>query len=79
MSEKINIKKMKQEVKNEKRNKTMSVNKTVTITIALTLIVLGALAGMFLLGINYQKGFNNQVHAEAKALSTELSSGALKQ
>jgi flagellar basal body-associated protein FliL len=61
--------KVKTQKQNEKETNTMN-KKHIIVTIILTLSFLSSLAGMFIVGINYEKGISNRVTNEAKSLVT---------
>lgn len=57
----------------EKQSKETNMNtskKTIIVSVLLTLVTVGSLAGMFVLGMNYNQSVNDRVHSEVKALTS---------
>lgn len=76
MGKPIDGKKLLQDAKTKaKENNTKETNmnkKHIIITIVLTLTFLATLAGMFVLGISYEKGISNRVNNEVKAMVSAI-------
>lgn len=75
--EPFSLQDVKDKVKNDKKlnkqnqkEETNMNKKHIIVTIVLTLTFLASLAGMFVVGINYEKSVQNRVVSEAKSLVT---------
>jgi len=66
------VQETKDELKNkQKENKTMknSTKKTAIVSVTLTILFIGSLIGMFILGVKYQENYTDKITSQAKVLS----------